>query len=64
MTMKNNMNSIHTFKITGAVNGSEALLREMAVVSQGSYETLHPPHKETPHKVLLPEARTEVSQFS
>lgn len=34
----------------------------MAVVSQGSFETSHPPHKETPHKVLLPEAIAEVSQ--
>lgn len=54
----------HTIKITGAVNGFESLLREMDVVSLVSYETLHPPHKETPHKAQLPEASAEASQLT
>lgn len=58
------MNWFHTIKLKGAVNGFEALLREMTAVSQGSCETLHLPHKETPHKALLPETSAEVSQFN
>lgn len=59
--MENNMNWF-AIKIMREVNDFEALLREMAVVSQISCETLHPLHKETPHKAVLPEASAEVSQ--
>lgn len=49
------MNWFHAIEITGEVNDI-TLLKETTVVLQGSYETLHPPHKEKPHKAVLPEA--------